>query len=189
MKKRIVIDAGHGGKDSGAVFEGVREKDITLQLALKVGYHLSKLDYDVCYTRERDVYVSLSKRVDFERSKKPALFVSLHCNAASNDSANGFEAFYCGASDKGKNAATYILRRLSGDFPDIAIRPLQKTPLVLAKPANYYVLKLTRAPAVLVENLFITNKNDRALLTNEKFINDLAWSLAIGIHYVLVNIM
>lgn len=189
MKKIIVLDAGHGGKDPGAAFEGVREKDITLKLALKAGYHLSKLDYEVFYTRERDVYVSLSKRVDFERSKKPTLFVSIHCNAAPNDLANGFEAFYCGGSDKGKNAASCILKQLHGDFPGLPVRSLSKCPLVLAKPANYYVLKLTHAPAVLVENLFITNPTDRGLLTNEQFLGELGWSLAIGIHRAIVNMM
>jgi N-acetylmuramoyl-L-alanine amidase len=92
---RIVIDAGHGGKDPGAVGPGgTREKDITLAIAKKLGARLKKsLGTDVIYTRTADTFIKYG-RTRIARESKGDLFVSLHCNAGHRRGANGIEVYF-----------------------------------------------------------------------------------------------
>lgn len=85
--KTICIDPGHGGKDPWATGGGVREKDIALDVAIKIGALLT--DYELIYTRLTDVYVDLSKRARIANAAEADLFVSVHCNSAANTSAHG----------------------------------------------------------------------------------------------------
>jgi N-acetylmuramoyl-L-alanine amidase len=95
---RVVIDAGHGGKDPGAVGAHSREKDIALAIALKTGEYIEKYlpDVEVIYTRKTDVFVELHKRASIANDKKASLFISIHCNAAKNTSASGTETYVMG---------------------------------------------------------------------------------------------
>ncbi len=77
----VVLDAGHGGKDPGAVANGVREKDINLKAALTLGNILENKGVDVRYTRKTDVYLKLGQRTAFANDNKADVFVSIHCNA------------------------------------------------------------------------------------------------------------
>lgn len=94
-RRLIVIDAGHGGKDPGATgTRGTREKDVNLAAALELANVLKERgDFDVVMTREEDVFIPLSERSETANSKDADLFVSLHCNAASNKRENGFEVY------------------------------------------------------------------------------------------------
>ena len=181
---KIMIDAGHGGADPGAVFAGVREKDITLAIAKQVGTHLTKMGHQVFYSRMRDTDVPMGKRADLCSLYKADYFLSIHVNAATNDSAQGFEAFTCSLlRDKLSEAdrlGKSILCALKEACPDRKFRPLQ-SPLV-AKRANFYVLRATPCPAVLVECLFLTNFNDRKYLRDDKNIAKIAKAIAIGVH-------
>lgn len=100
---RIVIDAGHGGFDSGAVgLNGTKEKDITLQIAKRLRSALEKHSGVAPYlTREEDYFLDLSERTVLANRYNADLFVSIHCNASDNRSAGGTETFSCseGASD------------------------------------------------------------------------------------------
>lgn len=101
---KVVLDAGHGGNDFGAVFHGSIEKNIALQTALKVGKILEKDDQiEVIYTRKSDVNVSLQRRVDLANNSKGSLFVSLHCNATKNQLASGFETYVMGVTRNTSN--------------------------------------------------------------------------------------
>jgi N-acetylmuramoyl-L-alanine amidase len=82
-KKTIVIDPGHGGRDPGASFKGVREKDITLSVAKKIRTQLKKKGFEVLLTRNTDVYIELKDRPKFASYHGGDLFISLHCNAIS----------------------------------------------------------------------------------------------------------
>jgi N-acetylmuramoyl-L-alanine amidase len=95
---RVVIDAGHGGKDPGAVGAHSKEKDIALAIALKTGEYISKYlpDVEVIYTRKTDVFVELHKRASIANDNKANLFISIHCNAAKNTSASGTETYVMG---------------------------------------------------------------------------------------------
>lgn len=93
--RRIVIDPGHGGKDPGAMAHGLREKDITLNVARKTAAWLrNKYEYEVILTRERDTSLPLEERTAIANTRKADLFVSIHVNAHPSDSVRGVETFY-----------------------------------------------------------------------------------------------
>jgi N-acetylmuramoyl-L-alanine amidase len=99
--RRIVIDAGHGGKDPGAIGRsGLKEKDVTLRLARKLKTRLKKdLDAEVILTRDRDVYIPLEERTAIANSKDADLFVSIHINAAPRRKASGIETYILNISN------------------------------------------------------------------------------------------
>ncbi len=94
----IVIDAGHGGKDPGSISSGVREKDITLSIALKLGKLIKTLhpSIKVIYTRDHDEFIELSERSSIANREKADLFISIHCNHNGNQTANGTETYVMG---------------------------------------------------------------------------------------------
>jgi len=105
--KVVVIDAGHGGKDPGAIgVSGAKEKDITLALALKLGALIEKnKDVKVVYTRKTDVFVELYRRAQIANNHHADWFISIHCNAADNNTASGVETFVMGVSKSDANLA------------------------------------------------------------------------------------
>ena len=154
--KTICIDSGHGGSDSGAIgVNGLKEKYYNLLIGEKVINYLRNYDVKVVATRESDEFVSLEKRVDISNKNNCDLFISIHCNAHSNKTANGFETYsYTGNSELQKLIHKNILNRI----PSLKDRGIKK--------ASYYVLKYTKAKAVLIECGFITNKSDYEILLN-----------------------
>jgi len=92
--KRIMIDAGHGGRDPGASGYGLKEKDIALDIALEVGRILKQKGWVVGYTRRSDVFIPLDARADLANRFQADVFVSIHANAATSRSASGFETYY-----------------------------------------------------------------------------------------------
>lgn len=93
----IVIDPGHGGKDTGATAHGVKEKDIVLDVALQLGEYLERyLDVNVLYTRTDDTFVELEERGRFANENGAKLFLSIHANAAASHRAHGTETFFLG---------------------------------------------------------------------------------------------
>lgn len=135
-KPVVVIDAGHGGHDPGAMANGVREKDINLKAALELGRMLEEYGLDVRYTRKTDVYLKLAERTAFANDNKANVFVSLHCNAMPKGKyAAGLE-FYIMAPPSDKDAmqlAIYENKEISGGAEtaqDIQ-RADQKTRLLL----------------------------------------------------------
>lgn len=103
-KFKVVLDAGHGGKDYGNVHHGFIEKKVALAVTLKVGEYLSKdPDFDFVYSRKTDVFVELKDRAIRANKEDASLFVSIHCNAAKNYSAFGTETFVMGLSRSSTN--------------------------------------------------------------------------------------
>lgn len=148
---RVVIDAGHGGRDEGAVWGGVRESDLNLKVAKKVEAMLRAKNIPVTMTRTSDVFVSLSDRAAIANRYTDVIFVSIHFNAHRLTSVNGVETFY--ASEKGKPIAISIQRKVVG---------LVKTRnRYIKRGLNYAVLNKTKCPAVLVECGFISNTSER----------------------------
>lgn len=96
--KIVVIDAGHGGKDGGAINGKLLEKNIVLSLALKIGDELKKKGYKVYYTRANDRFINLRDRTKIANDKKANMFISIHANASPNKKAaasmHGFETFF-----------------------------------------------------------------------------------------------
>lgn len=94
----VVIDAGHGGQDPGAVYKSIREKDLVLRLALKLGSYIRQNmpDTKVIFTRDRDVFIPLHRRATIANSSKADLFISLHANFCGTPSISGTETFVLG---------------------------------------------------------------------------------------------
>lgn len=101
----VVIDAGHGGKDPGALGPSSKEKDINLAIALKTGAYINKNieNVKVLYTRDTDVFVGLKERADFANKNKADLFISIHANWAPSKTTKGTETFIMGISKDEQN--------------------------------------------------------------------------------------
>lgn len=157
MSKTICIDAGHGGKDSGAVGNGLLEKDIVLNIAKILKEQLLEKGFNVCMTREDDTFVELKDRCIIANKQKADIFVSIHCNSAENKSAFGFEIYHTQGSIQGQKLAA-----------DIKLSINENKELIRAdrgiKTANFTVLTGTNMPAVLVETAFISNIEDSKIL-------------------------
>ena len=101
----VVIDAGHGGKDPGALGKSCKEKDINLSVALKLGAYIQENmpNVKVVYTRKKDVFVELNERAAIANRNDADVFISIHCNSAGNTSVNGAETFVMGESKNEAN--------------------------------------------------------------------------------------
>jgi N-acetylmuramoyl-L-alanine amidase len=94
---KVVIDAGHGGKDSGAVGYGIYEKDVALEVTLLIAEMLeTQKDIEAIYTRKKDVFIGLRERANIANDAKADLFISIHCNSVANSSPYGAETFVLG---------------------------------------------------------------------------------------------
>lgn len=158
METILVIDAGHGGVDSGAVGNGLKEKDITLDLSLNIGKILEEY-IKVIYTREKDEYIGLYNRADIANKAKANIFISIHINSFKDSKANGLETLYYPNSVEGMKLASIIQDKLKlVGFTDRGIKPR----------GDLVVLNQTNMVAVLVEVGFISNKNDMDILDNKE---------------------
>ncbi len=92
--RTIMLDAGHGGKDPGAMGNGIRESTVTLQIAKLLGQHLQKRGFTVLYTRTTDRFIALEQRTAMANDKKADLFVSLHINANTDPNIQGMETYF-----------------------------------------------------------------------------------------------
>lgn len=103
-KFKVVLDAGHGGKDPGALKNGVKEKDVVLAVVLKVGKLLEKhKDIELGYTRKTDVFIEVKDRSVIANKAKANIFVSIHCNSSDNPRPYGTETFVMGISKDKSN--------------------------------------------------------------------------------------
>lgn len=169
--KKIVIDIGHGGTDSGAVGNGIKEKDITLKVGLEIRRLLKDYNCDVLLTREGDSYPTLNDRVVLSNNFGADIFVSIHCNSFTNDSACGLET-YCYKQSTNNNLANTIHKNILKDS-----KLYQKNRGV--KENSFYVLKNTNCKACLVELAFISNKKDSDLL--KRYVPEYARCIVSGI--------
>lgn len=173
---RIVIDPGHGGSDPGATNGSYVEKAFNLSIALQVrDYLLSNYNVEVIMTRSTDTTLSLAERVQIANSRGANYFCSIHINAGGG---TGWESFiYNGSvSNFTIEARNKIHQSVMGVIgPKYGVRDRGK------KSANFYVLRETAMPAVLLENLFIDTTSDLNLLRNSTFITDLSRAIAQGI--------
>lgn len=155
---QVVIDAGHGGDDVGAEYNGRHEKDDNLAVALLVAEKLKEKDIDVVLTRDDDTFISLENRCKIANRKQAELFVSLHRNSA--DGAKGVEIWVSSdSSDKDVELAESILRNL--DEAGISQNRGVKSGYARGE-GNYYVNSHTDMPSCLVELGFINSEEDNA---------------------------
>lgn len=171
--KTICIDPGHGGRDPGAVGpSGLQEKDVNLAIAQEVIKLLNGSVSTILSTRGGDADISLQERANFANKNNADVFVSVHCNAATNPAVHGLEAFYFPESGAGKRLAEAILDRL------VLETGLDNRGV---KAARFAVLRLTDMPAALVECGFLSNPTEKALLETVEFQKKCARGIADGI--------
>lgn len=177
--KIVVLDAGHGGSDPGALGNGLKEKDCTLAIVNAAkGYFERDNNIKVYYTRTTNsqdnittgssglnTSTSLRARTDFANDLDADMFISVHINSASNSSARGTEVYY---SEKNNNASTSGLS--SQKLANIMYQPLVQavgSSKRGVKSANFYVIRYTKMPAILLECAFISNTADANILKSE----------------------
>lgn len=169
----VILDAGHGGNDSGTIEQSASEKEINLSIVLKMKQLLENRGIQVILTRDRDVFMELEERTEVAKTDKADLFLSIHCNYYEDDSSiHGLECYYSQDSSEGKYYAEKIME---------SIEKSGKISFRNAKPADYYVLKNTDLPAVLVEAGYLSNYRERADLISEEYQEKLAAELVEGI--------
>ena len=192
--RTIMIDPGHGGADKGAAGAGkLLEKNLNLSMAMKLRAALRKLGFQVIMTRAADSTLSLQARSDLCGKYRPDLFISVHCNAASQKTISGIETFAmtpvgCPSSNDSKPGNT----RGSGNTFDknnyrLAYE-IQKALLKNTKAgdrgvkhARFYVLRNASCPAVLIETGFISNLREGALLNRADYQTKIVNSIVQGI--------
>ncbi len=155
--KRIVIDAGHGGTDYGAIRGNINEKDIVLDVAKKVQKELTKLGHTVIMTRSGDDYISLQERVEISEQNAGDIFVSIHVNSSVKPEIEGVETHYYHPESMG----------LAQSVHEALISKLQPFDRGLFK-SKFYVINHSEVPAILCEIGFISNEEEQKLLVTEK---------------------
>ena len=170
-KPKVVLDAGHGGTDYGAIREGVNEKDITLDVTQKVDLILRSKGYKTSLVRNDDTFVSLEDRVAFSEAESPELFVSIHVNSAVSSDPNGIETHYY--HDYSKNLAEIIHKHMVKNLSSSNDRGLFKS--------KFYVINHTTVPAILCEIGFLSNDSERIELVSESRKQKTAKAIAEGI--------
>lgn len=203
----IVLDAGHGGHDSGAIGFGKREKDLALKVVKKLEANL-KRDHKIILTRNDDTFISLSNRPQISNNNSADLFISIHLNASNNTNANGAEIFYFSKesnpyvekliafeekADKEQAQKVSLVNQILGDF---FIAKTKEKSAKLAEVildnfvkeiglkkrgvfgANFAVLRGSESASILIELGFITNKSDNKILSSEASQTAMAISIA-----------
>lgn len=169
----VVLDAGHGGNDNGTSYGKNLEKDITLSVVNKIQSLLEEKNVKVVLTRDSDTYISLSDRTTIANEANADVFVSIHCNYyEKSTSINGLECYYSSSSTIGKSYASFISKAVAAENT-IDSRG--------SKTANFYVLRNTEIPAVLVELGYLSNTSDRAVLIDSDSQQALAEQIVNGI--------
>lgn len=177
---KICINAGHaqnGNPDPGAVgATGLRESDVAHDIMQLVMYYLQQADYETIQVQNDDLQSICDVSNDFSAD----LFISIHCNAASNTEAQGTETFcFSEMSESGKLARS-IQKQL--------IKSMSTIDRGVKTGSGLYVLKHTDCPAVLVECAFISNSEDEALLASDDGKDGFAKAIAVGISNYVAGI-
>lgn len=184
--KVIVIDPGHGGFDPGKVGNtGSHEKDLNLKIALKVRDYLEQSGAIVVMTRTEDVDLDgddskqwkkedMIQRAEKTNNSEADILVSIHQNSFPQPQVKGAQVFYHSNSDLGKLLAQNIQKSIK-TYADTENKRVAK------HNADYYLLRVTEIPAVIVECGFLTNAEEEAKLNTDAYQEEIAWSIYIGI--------
>lgn len=195
-QKTVIVDAGHGGDDGGAIgIDGTVEKDINLDIALKLEKILKFYGFNVIMTRTQDVMTcddgldSLRKRkisdihnrFELMRKNPDAIFISVHQNKFEDSSQHGTQVFYSGNDERSKELAEAIQT-------SVTLTLQRKNDRVVKKSGSgIYLLYHAKIPAVLVECGFISNSDEVKKLKDESYRMKLAILIADGLLKYLYN--
>jgi N-acetylmuramoyl-L-alanine amidase len=168
----VVVDPGHGGKDSGAPgIGGLLEKDVILPIGKRVASILEQKGITVVMTRNADFFVDLKPRVDLAERVNATLFVSIHANSVdSRPNVNGLEVYYY---DSGYRLAESVRTTILQNISTIKDRGTRK--------ARFYVLRKSSMPSILVEVGYMTGREDNPRLGSTEYQNRMADAIARGV--------
>lgn len=168
----VIIDPGHGGKDSGAIgIGGVLEKDVILPISKRITEVLERNGIQVIMTRDSDYFVTLPGRVTMAERANADVFVSIHANSAgaNRPEVSGLETYHY---DSGLRLAQIVHSKILQSL-NVRDRKVRK--------ARFYVLRKTSMPSILVETGFLTGRDDAAKLRTSAYQNQMADAIAQGI--------
>lgn len=160
----VVIDAGHGGTDAGAMSGSISEKNLNLAFAKEIKRLNTNPNLNLVLTRETDVFHNVKEKVEFSQKSNADIFISIHINAAPSEDRSGIEAVVSGKTDnafsiQNTRLATLLLKNISAVYKtEMTIKKREKTA---------YVLDKNICPAVIVEMGYLTNTNDLQFISNE----------------------
>jgi N-acetylmuramoyl-L-alanine amidase len=191
----VVLDPGHGGKDSGAMCGGVMEKDLTLDVARRVDRLLDSQGIATLMTRLGDSYVSLADRAAFGNRANNSIFISIHFNEDNKPVASGVETYYAAHQiTPGSNLASWLpfFSRPPSNSPKPESQSLagfiQEALVARTRSVDrgtqakqFFVIANVTSPAVLIEGGFITNKDELSKLASEDYRDQLAAAVADGV--------
>ncbi|MDQ0901467.1 MULTISPECIES: N-acetylmuramoyl-L-alanine amidase [unclassified Paenibacillus] len=186
---KVVLDAGHGGSDPGAIgVNGLREKDVNWDITQKVRDELIAKGYEVVLTRTDDSYWSLAQRVEFTNTLQADLFVSIHANAHPSAKANGtMVLYYDNDYPQEDYPASEAMKQLTPYNKDLAQRVLDSLVAAVGTknlgliPSAVYVARMGTIPSILVETAFLSQTSDAALLASDSVRSKMASGIANGI--------
>jgi N-acetylmuramoyl-L-alanine amidase len=193
----VVLDPGHGGKDSGAMCGSISEKDLTLDVAHRLDRKLREAGLSTLMTRGSDNYISLSDRAAMTNRAGDCILVSIHFNDANKAVSSGVETYYAARQTTRQPllASWLPFLRVSSDTPNLESQSLAgfiQDALVTrthavnrgTKTQQFFVIANVDHPAVLVEGGFISNKDDISKLGNPEYREQIATAMTEGIlHY------
>ena len=185
-QKTIVIDPGHGGNDPGKVgINQALEKDVNLEIALKLKKYLEQQDIHVVMSRQEDKGLyeetdtnkkvkDMKQRLSIMEQSKPALVVSVHQNSYPEESISGVQVFYYRDSLEGKKAAQLMQEQMIETLQPVKKREAKEN-------STYYILKKTTVPTIIVECGFLSNSTEAGLLVTPEYQEKVAWAIHMGI--------
>lgn len=191
----VVLDPGHGGKDSGAMCGGVMEKDLTLDIARRVDRLLDSEGVATSMTRVGDSFVSLADRAAFGNRAKQSIFISIHFNEDNKPVASGVETYYAAHQiDSGSAFASWLpffsrppssspkpeSQSLAGFIQEALVARTRSVDRG-TQAKQFFVIANVTSPAVLIEAGFITNKDELSKLVSEDYRDQLAAAVADGV--------
>lgn len=180
--KKIVIDPGHGGRYDGAIGQtGLKEKDVNLDVSLNLQHDLVELGAEVRLTRTTDTEVlpggslrqDLQERCTIANAWPADLFLSVHSNSNTNPSINGTEVYHARVSSSRSRVLGRLVHQHMVDELGLKDNGVRK--------ADFYVVKNTDMPAVLVETAYISQSEDEAKLADPAFRQRAAHSISLGV--------
>jgi len=180
-QRLVVIDPGHGGFDPGAVYDGVKESEINLQIAKRLKEYLEMFSFKVLLTRydsddlsESDnKFSDLKKRKEIVLKNNPDLFISIHLNSFSVGKYFGAQVFYDKANSEGERFAYFVQNELR-HMPNGMYNKRQ------IKNIDVYILRNLKMPSILIECGFMSNKTELMLLKTPEYQHWLAYSIVKG---------
>ncbi|GLF83671.1 cell wall-binding repeat-containing protein [Bacillus safensis] len=174
LGETIFIDPGHGAQDAGAIGNGLLEKNINLEVALKLQSRLHQAGALTVMSRTSDTFDSLQTRVSKGAQASADIFISIHANANDNSGANGTETYY-----DTTYAAAHSVKLAQQVQPRMVSALGTKDRGV--KTAGFYVIKYSRMPSILLETGFVTNPIDASILKSTAAKDRLASGIATGV--------